>query len=105
MPSSNPFISRNCLRTSTTIAFAACPTARMARAENKNGIIPPMKSPARTFALEISMTSNPVISLKAANRANEVSAAEAIANPLPMAAVVFPTVSRISVFSRTSFGR
>ncbi len=36
--------------------------------------------------------------------ATEVKAAEAIANPLPVAAVVFPTASRLSVRSRTSGG-
>ena len=41
---------------------------------------------------------------KAANNANEVNAAEAMAKPLPLAAVVFPTASKISVFSRTSAG-
>ena len=40
----------------------------------------------------------------AANNAKAVSAAEAIANPLPVAAVVLPTASNTSVFSRTSFG-
>ena len=41
---------------------------------------------------------------KAANKANAVKAAEAIANPLPVAAVVLPTASKTSVFSRTSLG-
>ena len=41
---------------------------------------------------------------KAANKARAVNAAEAIAKPFPVAAVVFPTASSISVFSRTSFG-
>ena len=41
---------------------------------------------------------------KAANNAKEVNAAEAIAKPLPLAAVVLPTASKISVFSRTSAG-
>jgi hypothetical protein len=34
----------------------------------------------------------------AANNAKEVNAAEAIAKPLPLAAVVDPTASKISVF-------
>jgi len=33
-----------------------------------------------------------------------VSAAEPIANPFPIAAVVFPTASNLSVLSRTSAG-
>src|SRR5690606_26247056 len=42
---------------------------------------------------------------KAANRASEVRMAAPIAKPLPMAAVVFPAASRMSVRRRTSFGR
>ncbi len=42
--------------------------------------------------------------IKAANKAKAVKAAEAIANPFPMAAVVLPTASSLSVRSRTSFG-
>ena len=38
----------------------------------------------------------------AANRAKAVNAAEAIAKPLPIAAVVFPTASNLSVRSLTS---
>ena len=34
----------------------------------------------------------------AANKANAVNAAEAIANPFPVAAVVLPTASSVSVF-------
>ena len=51
------------------------------------------------------MASMPAIPTKAANRAKDVRAAEAIANPLPEAAVVFPTASRLSVRSRTSAGK
>ena len=36
------------------------------------------------------------------NRANAVTAAEAMANPLAMAAVVLPRESRLSVILRTS---
>ena len=46
----------------------------------------------------------PAIPTKAANKAKEVKAAEAIAKPLPVAAVVFPTASKLSVRSRTSLG-
>ena len=46
----------------------------------------------------------PVCTMKAAKSANAVKAAEPIANPLPIAAVVFPTASSLSVRSRTSFG-
>ena len=51
VPSIIPGIVRNCLRTSSTIAIAASPTARMAKEENINGIIPPTNKPANTGAL------------------------------------------------------
>ena len=43
----------------------------------------------------------PVKVTYAANNAKDVKAAEAIANPLPVAAVVLPTESKISVRSLT----
>ena len=43
------------------------------------------------------MCSIPAIPTKAANKANEVNAAEAIAKPLPVAAVVLPTASNKAV--------
>ena len=52
----------------------------------------------------MSSVNPPTVSLNAANNASEVKAAEPIANPLPIAAVVFPTASSLSVLSRTSFG-
>ncbi len=51
------------------------------------------------------MPSIPVKVTYAANSAKAVNAAEAMANPLPTAAVVFPTASRISVLFLTSSGR
>ena len=50
------------------------------------------------------MESIPAIPTKAANKANDVNAAEAIAKPFPVAAVVFPTASKLSVRPRTSSG-
>ena len=44
------------------------------------------------------------VSLKAANKARDVRAAEPIAKPLPIAAVVLPTASNLSVLSLTSLG-
>ena len=81
--------------------MAALPTAFMANAENTTGTIPPINNIERTGALKIFMPSIPVKVTYAANKANDVKAAEAIANPLPVAAVVFPTESRISVLSLT----
>jgi hypothetical protein len=46
----------------------------------------------------------PDSSLKAEKSTTEVNAAEAVANPLPMAAVVFPTASSLSVTWRTLGG-
>ena len=65
----------------------------------------PTNSPPSTRALEMSMLSMFAVPMKAANSASEVSSAEAMAKPLPVAAVVFPTASSTSVRSRTSLGR
>ena len=46
----------------------------------------------------------PATFINAANKANAVSAADAIANPLPIAAVVLPTASNSSVLCLTSAG-
>ena len=51
VPSIIPGIVRNCLRTSSTIAMAACPTARIANEEKIKGIIPPTNKEAKTSAL------------------------------------------------------
>ena len=63
-----------------------------------------MNKAANTSALKILIPSIPVKVTYAANNARAVRAAEAIANPLPVAAVVLPTESRISVLSLTSLG-
>ena len=46
---------------------------------------------------EIFIISIPLLTLKAANNARAVKAAEPIAKPLPIAAVVLPTASSLSV--------
>ncbi len=84
--------------------MAALPTAFIANAENTTGTIPPTNNAANTSALNILIPSIPVKYTKAANNANAVSAAEAIANPFQIAAVVLPTESKISVLSLTSSG-
>ena len=104
MPSRIPGISLNCLRTSWTIFIAAFPTDSIANAEKITGIMPPINKAASTSALKIFIPSIPVKVTYAANRASAVSAADAIANPFPVAAVVFPTESKMSVLSLTSFG-
>ena len=56
------------------------------------------------LGLVTSMVFRPTVVWKAENRARAVSAAEPMAKPLPMAAVVLPTASSVSVRSRTSAG-
>jgi hypothetical protein len=65
----------------------------MAKAEKTTGIIPPTNNIAKTGALKILIPSIPNVTY-AANKASDVNAAEAIANPFPVAAVVFPTESK-----------
>ena len=84
--------------------MAALPTAFIDKAENTNGNIPPTSSPAIILGCDTSMATTPAVFIKAANKAKAVKAAEAIAKPFPIAAVVFPTASNLSVRSRTSLG-
>ena len=97
VPSMIPGISRNWRRTSFTISIAALPTDFIASAEKTTGIIPPINKAARTGALKMLIPSIPVNVTYAANKAKAVRAADAIAKPLPTAAVVLPTESRTSV--------
>ena len=71
--------------------------------ENRNGSIAPIKRPMKTFEFITSMKSSPTAIPYDEKSASAVSAAEPIANPLPIAAVVFPTASSVSVISLTSF--
>ncbi len=69
----------------------------------------PTKRAANTLGSVTSMTSVMPLAcsqvvLKAAKRARAVSAAEPMAKPFPMAAVVLPTASSLSVRWRTSAG-
>ena len=100
----NSGISLNCLLTSSIMDIAARPTAFIESAEKTKGNIPPTRSPAITLGLDTSISVTLATCMKAENRARAVSAADAIANPLPMAAVVFPTASNVSVRSLTSAG-
>ena len=94
----------NCLLTSWIISFAAFPTASIVKAENKNGNIPPINIPATTWGFVTSIEVNFTAWVYDANNANAVKAAEPIANPLPIAAVVLPTASSLSVIFLTSWG-
>ena len=51
------------------------------------------------------MNSSPALLVYELSSASAVSAAEPMEKPLPMAAVVLPTASSLSVISRTSSGR
>ena len=69
----------------------------MVIAENANGSIAPMNRPTITIGSSKLICCSFAVVAKEANSASAVSAAEPIANPLPIAAVVFPTESSVSV--------
>jgi hypothetical protein len=76
----------------------------MVNAENAYGSIAPTRSPVKTkgYIKEISAAVNPTICKKPPYNDKETSAALPIANPFPIAAVVFPAASRASVLFLTS---
>src|SRR5690606_24168267 len=74
-------------------------------AENTKGSMPPINKPAMTFDFDTSIVLRLAVVINAPNNASAVSAADAIAKPLPIAAVVFPTASSLSVRPRTYLGR
>ena len=102
------------------MSLAERPTAFIVRAEKRNGSMPPSSMPSRTFGLSrarlssrgskaaappASATAASAVARNVLNSASAVSAADPMANPLPMAAVVLPTASRASVRSRTNASR
>ena len=66
--------------------------------------MPPRNNPAITCGLAMLMLLMSAAVIKAAKSANAVNAAEPMAKPLPIAAVVLPTASSLSVRLRTSLG-
>ncbi len=72
----------------------------MVSAAIRKGIVAPSSRPTTAGASVRLMVSSPTVVRKAENRASAVSAAEPMANPLPMAAVVLPRASRRSVMER-----
>lgn len=60
----------------------------------------PTIKPMKTFGLRTLTIEMPARLTNAPNRASDTSAADPIANPFPIAAVVFPAASRASVLSR-----
>ncbi len=69
--------------------------------EKKNASIAPIINPDITSGFATSITLKPAFLINALNRAIDVIAADPIANPFSIAAVVFPTESNLSVISRT----
>lgn len=84
---------------SIIISFAASPTAPIVIALNRYGSIAPQISPENSRGFKIFTMYRSVEVAKAPNSARETRQALPIANPFPIAAVVFPAASRISVFS------
>ena len=101
-PSLRPGISRNCLLTSSIIAPAATPTACIVIPEKMKGKVDPINTPIRTSGFIRLKLVSPITFAYAAIRAKAVNTADPIANPLPVAAVVFPRASSASVLSLTS---
>ena len=77
----------------------------MVKAANRKGNIAPMKSPIVVGIGDTSIRFEVHCLVKARTRPVAVTAAEAMANPLAIAAVVLPKESRASVASRTFGGR
>mmetsp|Transcript_14209 Transcript_14209/g.40301 ORF Transcript_14209/g.40301 Transcript_14209/m.40301 type:complete len:228 (-) Transcript_14209:1626-2309(-) len=108
VPSISP--SLNWRRTSSITEPADLPTASMVKPLKTYGAKAPMSKPGMTMLVLLVSTisatrallSSPETSFwKATKRASAVKIAEVIANPLPVAAVVFPRASRASVLSLT----
>mmetsp|Transcript_22215 Transcript_22215/g.42379 ORF Transcript_22215/g.42379 Transcript_22215/m.42379 type:complete len:254 (-) Transcript_22215:600-1361(-) len=102
----SPGISANWRRTSVMISAAALPTDTMVSAANMYGSMAPKSTPARiTASARLRSASDmPTCALNAASRDRDVSTAEPMAKPFPVAAVVLPRASRASVLPRTSLG-
>ena len=102
VPSINPGISLNCLLISLIMLYAASPTAVIVSDATRKGIMPPINNPIRTF-VSVSKScigaSRPWLTswTKAVMIAKAANAAAPIAKPFPMAAVVLPTSSKLSV--------
>mmetsp|Transcript_22616 Transcript_22616/g.70062 ORF Transcript_22616/g.70062 Transcript_22616/m.70062 type:complete len:248 (-) Transcript_22616:1829-2572(-) len=103
LPSMMPGFSRNCLRTTMMMAPAAFCTESIVRAAKRNGSMAPRRAPASTIGSSREPLMD-VLTEKAFMSEMEVSTAEPMAKPLPVAAVVLPRASRASVVSRTDSG-
>ena len=76
----------------------------MVLAPTKKGNTPPIKRPITTIGSVRSITVIPAAAEKAEKRAKAVRAAEPMAKPLPMAAVVLPIESSLSVMALVDLG-
>lgn len=75
------------------MSLAARPTADIVKAEKAYGNIAPTSNPAKAIGVKISTWLSPTLVQKAPKRASATRHAEPMANPLPIAAVVFPAAS------------
>ena len=112
-----PGCSRNWRRTSWTTVPAERPTARMASAEKRKAIEPPMSTPMKIGRVgdvdrglgQVEqpvdrcdrggwrLSWEPIVSMKEAKSATEARTAEPMATPLVTALVVLPTASRLTM--------
>jgi len=83
------------------MCMAARPTAFIVMAPKRKGSMPPMKRPTISFGSVMETSPSFAAVAKAPKSDRAVSAAEPMAKPLPMAAVVLPTESSVSVILRT----
>jgi len=89
--------SSSCILISSIISSAASPTADIVIAENQYGSIAPIISPENSRGLRTFTDVCPVDVTKAPKRASATRVADPIAKPLPIAAVVLPAASNLSV--------
>lgn len=95
-----------CLLTSFTIPNAALPTDLIVNAENMYGNMAPINRPAQISGCANDiwdiLSYNPELCKKPPNKDRDTNAADPIANPFPIAAVVLPAASSPSVLYLTS---
>ncbi len=88
-----------------TIPIAALPTDFIVIAEKRYGSIAPISNPVKIYGFDIEIDSfdyNFELCKNPPYKERETSAALPIANPFPIAAVVFPAASSPSVLYLTS---
>ena len=100
VPSIRPSMVLNWRRISSIMSPAVAPTASMVMEATRKGTQAPISMPTSTTGSLISRETSTDWT-KAAMMARAARAAAPMAKPLPMAAVVLPTLSSRSVMSRT----